>query len=58
MSSWVEPVDLRVTDPRAAGIAEQNANAARAAVQKRLGSDCSDVLQALGLGLGLGKVVA
>jgi len=50
MSSWVEPVDLRVTDPRAAGIAEQNANAARAAVQKRLGSDCSDVLQALGIG--------
>lgn len=50
MSSWVEPVDLRVTDPRAARIAEQNANAARTAVQKRLGPDCVDVLQALGLG--------
>lgn len=49
MTSWVEPVDLRVTDPRAAGIAEQNANAARAAVQKRLGADCADVLHALGI---------
>lgn len=51
MSSWTEPVDLRVTDPRATAIAEAQVQTARAVVVERLGEDCADVLHALGIGV-------
>lgn len=48
MSSWTQPVDLRVTDPRSDRTAEMT-SAATAAVRSRLGDGAGDVLAMLGL---------
>jgi hypothetical protein len=49
MSSWAEPVDLRVTDPRATALAAAQVETARAVVLEHLGDDSTGVLHALGI---------
>ncbi|WP_242089178.1 hypothetical protein [Curtobacterium sp. DN_7.5] len=50
MSSWTEPVDLRVVDPRTAENRARNEDGARRVITEQLGAESTDILAMLALG--------